>query len=105
MSDQLTFDGIPPAPTPTIAATQLSYGQRLTIRNRQQIERGIHPATNQPLHTDTTLTCAGCIHHHRYTWHNGTYHKCARHRLGESHGEASDIRTSWPACAMYEAEQ
>jgi hypothetical protein len=76
---------------------KLSATRRLTIRNNEKIAKGIHPATSRPLVTDGRI-CNDCLNLHRYQYHNGTYIKCSRHRLGESHSAASDVRASWPAC-------
>lgn len=98
MSDTL-FD---PGPGIEPAAEPLSATQRLTVRNRAQLDRGIHPATGYRL-AGNGQTCATCAHHVVVRWHNRIWHKCARHRLGESHSAASDIRTMWPACTLWEA--
>jgi hypothetical protein len=84
----------------------LSAGQRLTIRNKQILNGGNHPATLAPLaaRNDTTLTCGTCSHHQALRYHNTMYHKCDLHRLGMTHSTASDIRVSWPACIKWEAE-
>lgn len=79
-----------------------SAGRRLTLRNNESLARGVHPATRKPVAANGE-TCGTCAHHRHYDWHNRSYHKCAKHRLGESHSAASDIRVSWPACALWEA--
>lgn len=98
MNDRL-FDVAPVGPG--TAATALSYGQRLTIRARTAIANGRHPANGLPI--DTTHTCGTCDHLNRYEYHTRTRIKCPMHRLGESHSEASDMRTNWPACPHYTA--
>lgn len=75
--------------------------QRLTRRNRELLAGGVHPATHRHLFIGTGERCGTCAFHDTIT-HNRTWHKCAKHRLGESHSAASDIRVSWPACALYE---
>lgn len=92
--DQL-FDTAP-LTIEALTEPDLSYGQRLTIRARVAIESGKHPANGLPINTDHK--CGDCGHLNRYDYHNRTYIKCPKHRLGESHSEASDMRTSWPAC-------
>jgi hypothetical protein len=79
---------------------QLSADARRTANNNALLARGIHPATHQTLHPDPTLSCAGCTHHNTVRL-GKTYHKCERHRLGQSNSGASDIRVGWPACAYY----
>lgn len=107
--DALQLPGMPePAPTPE----PLSADRRRTIANQRLLDAGIHPATHRPLlpwppdepEFDVDRpTCAMCIHFRRYSGgHARAYNKCAKHRLGESHSAASDIRISWPACALFE---
>lgn len=80
----------------------LSADRRRTLRQRADLEAGRHPATGLPLLDRPNTTCGTCEHAHRYGWHKRSFWKCARHRLGESHCAASDIRVSWPACTSYE---
>ena len=76
-----------------------SAGQRRTARDKALLAAGIHPATRQPLLG--RHTCGECDH--ACNVHGGArrYWKCARHRLGPSRSEASDIRVSWPACTLF----
>lgn len=101
-------DSLFPLPEPTVSLPQpgdgLSAGQRLTLRNRAQIDRGVHPATLRPLLGDGS-TCGDCYHCVRVTNGNRTWIKCDEHRLGISHSEASDIRASWPACTLFVAAE
>lgn len=104
MSDQPgLFDFRPPHQRPPELAPGLSRTQRKTAENAAWLARGVHPATRADLRPDGG-TCGGCAHHHAYQdgRYDRTYHKCDRHRLGESHSDASDIRVGWPACALYE---
>lgn len=94
--------------TPVEEPEQLSYGQRLTLRNRQALLAGIHPATKRPLldQTDTPederVKCGDCAH--MCSFHRrAVYRKCAKHVLGMSHSSASDIRVGWPACTLFES--
>ncbi len=85
-----------PVPDP-----QLSYGQRLTLRRRADIEAGRHPVTKLPLlDAEWGFTCGTCAHHRVHRM-GGTYHKCA---LRDTGSEATDIRVGWPACARYRIE-
>lgn len=86
-------------PSAPQVAEHLSVTARRTATNNALIARGIHPATHRPI-TDQA-TCNTCSHH-IVARHAKTYHKCAKHRLGPSHSEASDIRVSWPSCELYE---
>ena len=92
---------LPPLPDPG-PVERLSAGRRLTIRNNGLLAAGIHPATRVPL-AGTDETCGSCVHHHAYDYHNGRFHKCDLHGLGESHSAASDVRVSWPAGTRWEA--
>lgn len=88
----------PGAPAEPPAA--LSYDQRLTIRRRQFLERGVHPTTRLPT-LDDGRTCKDCPHafsHHRAK----TYWKCSQ--VAPTHGPATDIRVSWPACTAIDAQ-
>lgn len=81
-----------------------SRGQRITELNIRMFGAGIHPATRRSLFVGTGETCASCVHH--VVVHvNRRYHKCAQHHLGPSRSEHSDIRVSWPACALYEPRE
>jgi hypothetical protein len=100
---------VPPPTTSTIPGrTELSPGQRLTLRQANDITHGRHPLAGAPLHpqapTDATrddrtprrYTCGTCCHRqfqHRYP-------KCD---VGpQSSGPATDVRAGWPACIHYE---
>lgn len=83
-------------------APNLSPGARRTQRNKAMIAAGVHPATRQPI--DVALgTCGTCAHAIRVTHNSRSYWKCDLHRLGTSASEASDIRSSWPACDRHES--
>lgn len=81
-------------------ADEMSAGARRTMRNKADIERGVHPATKVALrrttHPGDTETCGSCKHHFR---RGSTYHKCEH---SATHGPATDIRVSWPACIGWE---
>ena len=87
-------------------ADLLSADVRRTMRNHELLERGVHPATGRLLLAqlpDVNDTCGRCTHHNVHRRGNKVVHKCTEHRLGESFSAASDIRVSWPACALFEA--
>lgn len=94
------------------ARVAASRGQRerarrtdYTAANNARLARGIHPATRVPLWIGTGERCGTCAHHQIIGAGNKhRLHKCAQHRLGMSASEASDIRVSWPACALYRPE-
>jgi hypothetical protein len=95
------FDGAYPTPP----RQHLTDAQRR--RNRQQglIDSGLHPlsGSNTPiplLPREQGLTCGTC--QHRVKIHGGAkaWPKC---ELGPAtHGEATDVWASWPACTRYE---
>lgn len=80
---------------------KLSATRKLTLANNSKLERGIHPATGMRL-IGSTASCGQCIHHETREHNCKTFHKCAKHRLGVTHGAGSDIRVSWPACVLWE---
>lgn len=87
-------------------AALLSADMRRTMRNHELLERGVHPATGRLLLAqlpDVNDTCGNCTHHKVHHRGNKVVHKCTEHRLGESFSAASDIRVSWPACALFAA--
>lgn len=92
------FD-LPPAPAVTPG---MSAGRRRTIRQRESLAAGRHPATGLPLRTEGGF-CGSCSHHVVIDRGNRSWHKCEVHRLGTSSSAASDIRVSWPACTRFEA--
>ena len=75
---------------------KLSAGRRHTIRAQEAIAGGIHPMTRKPLLT-TGEMCGDCSHLDNST----RYFKCDR--MKRTHGRATDIRKSWPACELFEA--
>lgn len=87
----------PPDPIIEMPAGKLSAGRRLTIRNQTDLARGRHPATGRPLIDGHR--CGQCTHF----VNSPPYFKCDRHRLGRSSSAASDIRKSWPACDLLQA--
>jgi len=94
VSDRL-FD-VPAVPEPE----RLSPDRRRTIKQREMLAKGRHPATG--LELIEGHTCGECVHQHTYS-HDRVWHKCDMHRLGESHSAASDIRVGWPACTSFKA--
>lgn len=81
--------------------------RRLKLRNDADLAKGVHPATRVALHPDQSKRCGDCAHHQSHDWYGSRkkiYHKCDIHRLGMSHGAASDIRVSWPACTAFVAK-
>lgn len=95
MTEQL-FPGFEPEPV-----EELSAGRRLTIRQHDDVERGVHPLMRGPLHADPEATCGSCVHRiHR--GHSSGYPKCDLTTM--SHSAASDVRAWWPACPKWEEQ-
>lgn len=105
MSDFLPGLEVEEAPPPP----KLSAGVRRTAKQREQIARGIHPATGLPLlpllstpeERQERPTCGSCVfligkHYDR------TYWKCRR---ALTNGQGPDIRTTWPACTLFELNE
>jgi hypothetical protein len=84
-----------PAPEP------LSYEQRLTLRRKALLDRGVHPLTRGKARPDLG-TCGTCAHLARQGGTAGSYLKCARGP--RTRGPATDVRAAWPACDRYEAQ-
>lgn len=82
-----------PEPDPT-----LGHDARRTLRQKQQLERGTHPATGLAL-LQAGQTCGDCAHLWRKRTAGWEGYKCeltARH-----HKDGPDIRRWWPACTAY----
>lgn len=104
MTDRLFDPGPPLVSEETEKGEPISAGRRLTLRNAELLAAGTHPATGDRLFIGTGETCQTCIHRRIDVGHAKRYNKCARHRLGLSGSANSDIRVSWPACALYRRE-
>lgn len=122
--DTPLFDGYEPPESPTLDPS-LSAGQRLTLRQAQDIATGVHPLTRGPLHPLASrernasapkadpFTCGSCWfrggqHHHDYTYpkcyHPGNLSADEWETKGPprvTRGAASDVRAWWPACTDY----
>lgn len=79
---------------------KLSPDRRRTLRQREQLAAGIHPATHrQLLAPEWGYTCGDCSHAVG-TGHNlRTYWKCEL--AGITRGAGTDIRISWRACNLF----
>jgi hypothetical protein len=76
----------------------MSAGMARTRRNNDLIARGVHPITRLELRAEggTCATCAYAVkedHGARHYW------KCWA--VPVTHGAATDLRISWPACTRY----
>jgi hypothetical protein len=80
-------------------AVRLSYGRRLTLRQKADVARGIHPLTRGRARPELG-TCGGCAHRALVGHHDRTYPKCDLREI--THGPGSDCRAWWPACERFE---
>jgi hypothetical protein len=94
------FDDIPDSDRPTPEPVEkISPDRRRTLKQRALLDAGIHPLTRAPLlPAEHGLTCGDCWRFDVHEWRNRTYFKC---ELNVTHGAATDIRKSWPACTRY----
>lgn len=81
----------------------LSYGEQLTLRKRRQLERGRNPGSGLELlePQGPATTCGSCFHAIATGSRSHHYWKCEL--VPRSHGAATDIRLSWPACVAWTA--
>lgn len=120
------FEGYDPAPPPPSRDPDLSADRRRTLRQAEQIARGVHPLTGGPIHLLASLDatpddgkhepyrCGSCRFRQVLRYHNRRYPKCTRdlwHGDNDmaitdspriSHSAATDVRAWWPACNGYE---
>ena len=107
MTDEDTLFGGYDPPV-ALADESLSADQRRTLRQRRDVDSGVHPLMGGPLHerADRTVkagdpkglphTCGSCVHRDPHG-----YPSCV---IGpRSHGAATDVRAWWPACPRWEA--
>ena len=93
----MLFDGYPDPeqPAPAEREAKLSTGQRRTLRQKADVERGIHPLRRHLPIVDNGHHCGDCDHlMHRHM--GGSYLKCDLTPM--THGPGSDLRAWWPAC-------
>lgn len=97
----MLFDGYddPPAPEPEPV---LSAGQRVTLRQRADIARGVHPLTRLPLLQPEGHTCGDCRHRCQMWGGSRTYPKCDR--VPHAASQQNDCRAWWPACTQWETK-
>ena len=76
----------------------LSPDRRRTLRQRRDVEAGVHPLMKSATRPDLG-TCGGCVHRVLVGRGNGTYPKCDLSTM--SHGASSDVRAWWPACGRF----
>ena len=81
----------------------LSYGRWATVRRRELLEQGRHPATLLPLRVQNVgdaPTCGDCALLVVHVHNDRTYFKCGAAKI--TFGGATDIRKGWPACTAFE---
>lgn len=98
MTDLELFRVDPAVPTAE-AGEGLSRDRRRTLRQRADVERGIHPLTRGKARPELG-TCGGCAHRVLMRWHDRSWPKCELSDM--THGAASDVRRWWPACDRFE---
>lgn len=114
MSESTLFDMAPAPAMPAEPEEKLSYGRRLTIRQRDALTRGVHPlallfGARISLRPDAPRekggdgpTCGTCAF--RRLWGAHSFPKCTfgADSRGDypraSHGQATDVRAWWGAC-------
>lgn len=100
MSDQpALFDGY--ALIVTEPSETLSADRRRTLRQRQQVEAGIHPLTGLRTRPDLG-TCGDCRFRQVLSYHMGSYPKCTAEGRRITHSASTDCRAWWPACHEHE---
>ena len=79
---------------------KLSPGRRLTLRQKDKLNRGIHPMMGGPLKDDGS-TCGNCMFVYP-TGESGTrrFYKCQK--ITATRGPGTDLRLAWPGCAKHE---
>lgn len=88
-----------PGPPRSPPSKPLSADRRRTLRQKQSLTNGRHPATGLKLLDGHT--CGECTHHVVIEGQR-RWHKCEASSLGRSASAASDIRVGWPACLRFE---
>jgi hypothetical protein len=83
-------------PDPADQPQPLSADRGRTLKRLQLLQRGIHPATRHPLQPEHV--CGTCAFRRKVN----SWHKCLK--AGASSSAATDIRVSWPACDLWEAD-
>lgn len=96
----------------------ISAERRRTLKRQAELARGVHPRTKLPL-ANNGHACGDCAHHFERRM-GSTYHKCDHGYPAEpvefhgtmysprslvSHGPATDVRVSWPACSGWKPEK
>jgi hypothetical protein len=108
MTADALFDLDVPTPKPI---EKLSAGKRLTRRQAADLAAGRHPLTRGPLHPDTApaeprdapgLRCGGCRFRKQIGGGRRGYPKCDHPNTPYSHGPATDVRSYWSACPLFE---
>lgn len=78
-----------------------SAGQRLTLRQKADIGRGIHPLGGR-LSGIENQRCGNCLHRRADAFHR--WPKCVESGHAQTRGAATDCRAWWPGCNKWEAK-
>lgn len=91
-------DGLLPEPPRANTATPepMSGDRRRTLRQHQDVARGIHPLAGGPLTTVPDATCGTCKHLRR----RDRWLKCGL--IPITGGPGTDARRWWPGCLKWE---
>jgi hypothetical protein len=96
----MLFGGYPDPP-PAEPQPKVSADRRRTLRQRADIDHGIHPLIKLAL-ANNGHTCGDCAHRVLAGYHRRSYPKCEEVRW--THGAGSDCRAWWPACTKWEPQ-
>jgi hypothetical protein len=86
-------------PTVLESTEKLSPDRRRTLRQKADVERGIHPLMRTPTVPERG-TCGDCVHRVSVGHHDRAFPKCEL--AGITHGPGTDCRAWWPACTRHE---
>jgi hypothetical protein len=98
--EELDVEALKAAARPPKIGSPAGKRVNYTAKNQALLAAGIHPATGRALLTDSK--CGDCVHAEHHSGGAKSFWKCAKHRLGMSRSEASDVRVGWPACTLFE---
>jgi hypothetical protein len=80
----------------------LSYGQRLTLRQRDDVKAGRHPLAGEPAHPELG-TCGGCTFKQVGGPHG--WNKCLEPGSPRTSSQSTDVRAWWPACPRFQPKE
>jgi hypothetical protein len=86
------FDPGGPVTTPV----EMGQDAARTKRRNELLAAGVHPTTRLRLREPAGETCGSCDYRLAINTGKRTFHKCSA--VPMTHGPATDVRLSWPAC-------